>query len=676
MPPRLARTRSRRGDIQIYDRGVDATTDPICLELDTKRPGFKIVQRWLPVEAGAEGGIQLSEWTWQNGTAGAGTSVETPSSYAGGACSHGENVWLRQLGKAQPAGKLTELTLPTQALAMTSGRFTQGAVFGPDNDLYITTQGRSIVKVPNGTGDTALIEQDCGSGAVTYGIAVFNGTGTSCLYVGDTANGIWEFNGSAWTEGEDGGANALTRGRWLQVPYWVLGDELSTGGSASGAGLGDDRLVMVDTLGKGFYHVSGDPQVAANWSSLTTVGTGGTVFPIHSTTSSNRVVWFGTGMGVRGCNEAGYAPNLTKAIELFASQNTCTAIQYWAGMLWCATEQGLVAFTPNGERVDIPTFAQFGATGGVTPIYGRPRALAPSEDGLYVGYYNDQTDTSYVGCLLLDGDGFRWSMAEAVIEGQEVTYLQQVSGNDGYPRLFIGTVDTSGAVLHLYVQDLPLSGDPETDALNETDTEFMTAWTVTLSRFNGGRAISKTARRFMLEADGIGEDYADNAVEFLVANDGGDFESQGTASGTSVSTGRWNAQPAEGTAQATSLQVKLSVTQAADAPVVIRTASVLYSSHPELSRVVTAPVVIGEGQGKDPRATLQRVERAQRAGPLAMDDFFGRRIEGTITVDNETVVMEAERNGFTIHADVTILYTRQVSRADAGDLVDCGYLVS
>lgn len=676
MPPRLSRTRSGLGDVLIYDRGVAATTDPIALQLDTTRRDARISQRWLPTEPGSDGGVQLSEWTWQNGPAGAGTSIETPSSYAAGACQHGENAWLRRIGVAQPAGKITELTLPTQAAAMTSGRFTQGAVFGANNDLYITTQGRSIVKVPNGTGDTTLTEQDCGAGAVTYGIAVFDGAGSSRLYVGDTANGIWEYDGTSWTEGEDGGANALTRGRWLQVPYWVLGDELSTGGLASGAGVGDDRLVMVNTTGTGFYHVAGDPQVAANWSALTTVGVGGTVFPINATAASNRVVWFGTGLGVRGCDESGYAPNLTKAVELFASQDNCKAIVYWNGLIWAATEQGLLAFAPDGSRIDVPEFVQFGTKAGVTPIYGRPRALAPSEDGLWVGYFNEETSVSYIGCLLLDGEGYRWSMAEAVITGEEVTYLQQVAGNDGYPRLFIGTVDTSGAVLHLYAQELPISGDPEMDYEIGSDWQAATSWNVTLSRTNGHRAVRKTARRYMLEADQLGSSFASNSVVFSVSNDGGAFTSQGTAAGSSVSNGRWNAQPAANTAQATSFQVKLTVVNTATAPVIIRAASILYSSHPELSRVISFPAIIGEGQYRDPRIILQRLERAQRAGPLAMDDYFGRRIEGTISVDNETLVVEAERNGFTIHGDVTILVTRQASRCDAGDLVDCGYLVS
>lgn len=669
MPPRLQKTTSRLGDVLLY-----ADTDrPVPMWLDTSAQGFGIDIAWLPAEAGSEAGVTLNEWFWQNGPGGAGTTIENPTSYENGACQHGEFAWLRRMGVAGPAGALTEVTLPTQAAAMTSGHFTRGQVFGANNDLYITTGGRSIVKVPNGTGATTLTEQDCGSGAVTTGIAVFAGAGASRLYVGDPQNGIWEYDGSNWTEGEAG-----TERGYLEVPFWVLGDELATGGASGDAGNGKHRLVGTNATGTGFYHVAGDPQVAANWSSLQPVGIGGAVFPINSTIASNRVVWFGTGLGVLGANEAGYTPNLTKAVELFASQDNCRATAFWSGMIWLATEQGLMAFKPDGSRVDLGTFLQFGAKSGVTPIYGRPRALAPSEDGLYVGYYNEQTQTSYVGILLMDPAGsLRWSMAEAVIVGEKVSYIQQVSGNDGVPRLFIGTTDADTGELSLYWQSQPKSGDPETDYAHGGPFVPATAWNLTLSRFNGGRAVQKTARRWMLEADQVGENFPDNAIAFQVSNDGGTFETQGTAQGTAVSLGRWNSQPLVGTAQTTSMQVKLSVTNGeTDAPVIIRSASILYSSHPELSKVVTAPYIVGEGRGHDPRLVLQRMERAQRGGPIQIDDMFGRRIEGTVSVKGERILPAAEGNGYEVHALVTIFYTRQASRTDSGDTADGGYLVS
>lgn len=662
MPQRLQKTRSRLGDVLLY-----ADTDrPVRLHFDQHRTGAHIRQAWMPTAPGAAGGVALDEWTWQNGPGGAGTTIETATSYAAGASDYGEFVWLRRLGVAAPAGRLTEIPLPAGAGAQIGGRLWGGQLF--DGDLWITTNTRYILKITDATGADGISETDFGSGANTSGLAVFNGAGAGRLYVGDPHNGIWEYNGTSWTEGEAGTERTL-----LATPTWRIGDALATGGAAGGAGTSAPRLVGTNPTGTGFYHVAGDPKVAANWSALTTVGTGGTAFPIRSLISSNRTVFFGTGLGVFGVNELGESPNFTKWVEYVADDNfTGVWATYWAGLIWFTTAQGLAAFDPNGQRVDLARTFRFGADSGISEIFGAMQVMAPSEDGLYAGVFNPLTLDSYVGCLLFDeSGGFRWSMAEAVLPGIAIQYVQQVTDANGNPHLFMGGIDSSSR-MHLYVQDLPRSGDPEADYRAGGTFRAAASWNLTLSRFNGGRAVSKTARRFMLEADQLGDDFPSNSVDFLVANDGGAFVTQGTSTRT-----RWNAQPKANTAQATSMQVRLEVENDEDAPVVIRAASVLYSSHPELSRVIAFPAIIGEGRpGEDPRVHLQRLERAQRGGPIVIDDFFGRRIEGTVSLENERIVPEAAGKGYTVHADVTILVTRQVSRVDAGDTTDGGYVAS
>lgn len=674
--PRLQATRSRLADgFLVYDRGDADTTDttPIPLHFHKDRKDFAVNQRWLPTSPGEQGGIQLSEWTWQNGQGGAGTTIETPQSYQAGSCDFGEFVNLRRLGVAQPSGYDEEVDLPVGTAASTTGQLWHGQVFG--GHLYITTNDRYALKVTNATGVDGVSETDFGSGAHTADVAVFNGTGAPCLYVSDSAGGIQEFNGTTWTEGETGTERVL-----LAVPYWTIGDALATGGAAGGSGSGAHRLVGTHQSGHGFYHVSGDPKVAANWSAFTAVGPGSYAFPIRSLASSNRTAFFATGMGVYGVDELGYSPNLTKWVELNADTNFVGVWStYWAGLIWFTTTQGMSAFDPNGQRVDLARTFRFGAQSGISEIFGYMTAMAPSEDGLYCAVYNPLTDTSYVGVLLFDGSGaYRWSMAEWKKVGHRVTYLQQITGADGVPRLFIGTLG-AGDLKHLFVQDIPRSGDPEADYKVGGSFRPAPSWSLTLSRFNGNQPVLHTARRFMAEVDHVGED-ADidgNSIDFTVANDGGDFESQGTIRGRAVRNGRWNAQPKANTAQATSMQVRLDVTNAEDAPVVIRNVGVLYSSHPELSKVISFPAIIGEGwRGEDPRSMLQRVEQAQRAGPLLMDDYFGRRVEGTITIDNERIVPEANKNGFTVYADVTILVTRQVTRVSVGDTINGGYRVS
>ncbi len=666
--PRLQRGRSRLGDILIYDRGPDG--DPIALQLDTDKKPFEISQRWLPQEPGEAGLISVQEWTWSNGPSGAGTTVESSESYASGACEVGDFVWLRRLGVAQPAGKLRKLLIPSLTASFHTGqRFVKGQVFGDNNDLYISTSGRTVVKVGSGLSSAVPTESDFGASSVTSGLAVFSGSGTAYLYAGDDNGGIRETaDGITWTTGAAG-----TERHWLETPYWTLGDQLSTGGAVSDSGIGNFRLVGTRADVTGFYHVAGDPKVAANWSSLIKVGTGGLHFPIVSTVASNRVVWFGTGLGILGIDEVGHQPNQTKWVELIAARQNCTATAYWSGLIWFATEQGLSAFRPTGERVDIPRFMQFGARSAVTAIYGRPRALAPSEHGLYVGYYNEFTHVSYIGILLMDDDGrVRWSMAEAVIRQQEVTWLQQTADVNGDPHLFIGTLDLNG-FLHLYAQDLPRSGDPEADYQSgESSFNAATNWSVTLSRFNGARPIPKTFRRFMLEADYLGDDFPGNTVDFHVSPDGGAHVLVGTA----TQSPRWHGAPATAYVSAVSAQFLLAVTNAPDRPVVIRSAGARYSPHPELTKVVSIPIIIAEGLGMpDPKSVLQRLEIAQRAGPLTIVDFLGRTIEGIVEPGiNETLTIETTINGMVAHATVTISYSRVAARFDVGDLFDTGQL--
>ena len=473
-----------------YDLTLKSNTDyPIYLMFDRQRfktGRFKLEARYIQTEPSGGNDISIQEWTWANGPGGAGTTIETPSSYTAGSSEYGEFVWLRRLGIAQAAGALTEVSLPSGGAALTSGKFFCGVVHGGNNDLWVTTEHRYVERFRFLAGVLTVLEFDGGSGARITGAAVFDGSGDSRIYFGDPNNGIWEYDGSNFTEGEAG-----TERAFLEVPYWNVGGQLATGGAAAAGGTGAHRLVGVNASATGFYHVAGDPQVAANWSSLQKVGIGQQVFPIKQTVASNRTVWFSTGMGVMGCDEIGHTPNLLKTVELTSSQFNGLAVAYWNGLIWYAHEQGLMVFSPDGTRIDMGTFLQFGAASGTMPIFGRPRTISPSPQGLYVGYYNG-TD-SYVGCLVIDPDGrYRWSMAEAVIRGQQVTFVQQTSDANGVLRLWIGTIGSNGA-LHMYYQELPQSGDPETDFLHGDGT-FTPApdWNLTLSRSNGGRTVPRT----------------------------------------------------------------------------------------------------------------------------------------------------------------------------------------
>lgn len=644
MPPHLHPNRSGLGEVVLY---ADQDT-PLPLRIDKSK---KILVRWAPNEPGDTG---IREWTWANGPGGAGTTIETPRSYQDGSSDFGINCWLRRLGVAQPAGKVTEIPLPTGTAAVNSGQIWHGMVFG--THLWITTNTRYAIRVPYATGTNGITEQDFGVGAFTSGIKIFNGTGSARLYIGDPLNGIWEYDGTSWTEGASGTERTL-----LATPHWVLGDALSTGGSAGASGAPAHRLVGSNASGTGFYHVAGDPKVSANWSSLTTVGVGGAQYQIRSLAESNHEVFFGTGLGMHAVNGQGYSPNLTKWVESIAWSQNATSAVLWADLIWFTTRQGLAVFDPTGRRVDLAKTIQFGVRSGVSEIFGYIQALAPSEDGLYVGMYNSVTNDSYVGCLLLDEDGgFRWSMAEAYLPDVAVTYIQQVTDSSGLPHLFIGARESNGR-LRLYVQDLPVSGDPETD-FKSGSTSFRAAedWSVQLSRFNGGRSVMKKYDRWSVEADTLGDDYPGNTVEFQVAQDGGAFVVQGTA----TSSPRWNSAPAPGSTLAANTQIKLAVHNAPDAPVVVNTVSARYTPRPELTRYTTYPVIIAkEITGQDPAAVLARLRIAPKdEEPITTIDHLGTSIEASVepTPLTEVHEYEAEGKGMVVRVDVTIS-TSQVS---------------
>ena len=658
--------RLKRGRSQ-YDLRIDTSNSlPIGLMLDRERKNFKIDVTYIPTIAGGASGIQMQSWIWKPGKAGAGYSVETPGSAVGGGSDFGEFVWLRRPGVAQSAGKLTEMTLPAVIAATTTGSIFAGLEWtGEDitllsnQTMIFSTGTRYMIGVDQGVGtplNSADLTADFGAAAKTRGIAMFDGVGETRIYVGCTTDGLGIFDGFVWTRG---GAGTIFGD--LTTVYWTIGSLLATGGAAGTAGTPDFRMIGIDQLGIGFQHVAGDPATGANWSSLTPVGNRGA--PIHRIASNNHTAWFGKGSGPHAVNELGYSPNLAKGLELLYSPNNCTAFTFWSGLLFFATEQGLMMFAPDGQRRDVLTLVQFGLPQSHDgPIYGRPRTVAPCERGVYVGYYNG-TD-SYIGLLILDEETPRWSMAECVIRSQEVTFIQQASP-DGDPRLWIGTKDATGHI-HLYWQSLPKSGDPEVDSQNSGPMRFPETWNLTLSRWTGQTPVPNTYRDFQVEADHLGDA---NTLEVYLAQDGGEFVLEGTATASP----RWSADPTSGSVNAVSAQLKLIARQTETSPVLVRSVAVHYTPHPELTRVVTYPVIFGEGVkmhgGKpdpdDPGVKLLRLEQCQRTGVLGIEDIFGRTVEGVVEPGlDEDIVEESDGKGFTVHANVTISTTAGAARFD------------
>lgn len=636
----------------------------VGLVLDRTGKGLVQIQtRYIPLLEGQDpGGLHIHSWEWANGPAGAGYSRETPQSKAGGGSAVGEFVWLRRDGVSQTAGELVEIPLDATLAALTAGSFIDAFTW-TDGSLFLTTNTRYMAAINGGIASSCTTAADFGAGNTTIGAKIFKGTGSKRAYVGCGNQPIQEFTGAAWVAGD-----ADTKCRFMDSVYWNVGPQLATGGMTGTGGTGAPHLVMAASTGTGdgFYHTTGDPKSFSAWSALTVVGSDGEA--VNSLAASARTVWYGKATGVFGVEALGYSPNFTKWYEYAYSPANGNVMAYWGGAIWSAHQQGLMMVPIDGSRQDIALSVQFGRSqSNTTSIYGRPVALAPSPEGLMVAYYDPISGTSYVGCLKFTNGAIRWSMAECVIPNRQVTFLRYASPSTG-PRLYIGTVDPNGA-LHLYYQYQPSSGDPEQDYLVGGPMKFAQESSLTLSRFGAGGGVPMTFRGFRTEADNLG---GGNVIDFKVASDGGAAVTQGTATASPS----WSSDPISGSIRATSGQVTLDIRNSRDVPVIVRNVSTYYSSHPDLTKVKTYPILLGENLinkhgthiRANPKNDLSLLEHAQNEGPIEIIDELGRTIEGVIEPGfNEVVTDEGNDQGFSVRCQVTISTSLDPARWDESD---------
>ena len=641
-----------------YDLVLDPDGDrPVGLMLDKDRKQVAVSVRYLPTDGQ---GITVRDWTWQNGAAGAGYSVETPESRAGGGCAYGEFVCLCYEGRAMPAGALTEYTLPAY-ISPLQGEIRDSFEWGPNQDLWLTTKTRYMMQLANGTA-APVGGADFGVGVETESAAIFRFEGDTQdrAYVGTGTTGtvIRVFDGSLWSPG-----NLGTSRKDLAVVYWQLGEALATGGLTGTAGIGGHRLIGVDEDATGFYAVSGNPADTANWTALTTVGETGDQHPIKSIVASNRVVWFAKATGIYSVDELGHSPNVTSWVKLAYDPDNGDAVAFWDGLIWYAHRWGMTLVPVDGNRQDSVVNINFGyGRSNTTPVYGRVAAMAPSQDGMWVAYYNG-TD-SYIGKCRVSGGQGRWSMAECVIPDQRVTFLRQTSPG-GSPRLIIGTVDDDG-LMHLYWQSLSSTGDAESDHLHDGDFVPAPEWSLTFSEFDDGDPVEKTFRRYSLEARNLG---GGNTVEYQLSADNGDFAVQGVA----TEGARWSGTPLASYVRATAAQVKLVCRNEGAAPIVIKSVGARYSPHPELTAVVTYPVIFGKGvplngggvDTDDAANKLALLELYQRDDPITYTDHLGRDLEGIVEPGlNETYALNSDGSGWVVRATLTMSITRRLARFD------------
>lgn len=616
-------------------------------------------------------------YMWKNGGLGAGFSIRTPettSSSQGGALtsngySYGEWITSVVPGLLMPSGAFSTFTTP--ALVTTGGCF-DGISYG--GHYYLTTAGRYLIKIANENG--ALTAIDLGVGFTCVNLVVFKGY----LWITGQGSGtIRRYDGTTLTNGGAG-----TERSRLAVVNWTISPQIATGGAANAGGTNADRLIGTDAAGVTFQHVAdtADPLTDADWSGDIKIGDGAS-YPAQWICANNHTCWFATPGGLMACDETGYSPNLTAWMKLHFNASSGGQAFFWNGVIWFAHESGLVVIPVSGERQDVAEhFAQFGyMVPNQSPIYGRPRALGPTMQGMMVGYYNQQTDISYIMRLILQNDGsIRWSGPEAVLVGEIVTLIRQVSPASGRPYLLICASPSAGSSPpKIYAQQLPISGNPYVDFINATGHQFATASTIYPPRDDLESASRKVVERYAIVARNLSpSSAATRSISVYASVDDGAYVLQGT----SKKSPRRTFLAAESTTNGVNWQWKLTMVGTASQPWILESFSAQATIIPDDTLVRTYPVMIaarqgthGGEEGRDPYRIWKRLAGLRRQPRVLRRDIWRDvatvRIEQAVSHGGK---WDEERQAWVVLASITERIVIETARYRAGYRYSAGAL--
>lgn len=606
-----------------------------------------------PLKAGTD---EFQTVQWQNGTAGAGWTRETPASAQGGGYSHAENFTTQTPGIGMPAGAIEEITLPGATTGLFDAEFFDG-------DLWVSTGDRTILNITSGTSTTAVAE-DLGPGFTCASLKPFDG---NMLISGAGSGSIFSYNGSAFSQG-----TAVERSR-LDSVYWTIGEQLASGGSAGTAGTGALRLIGTDASGTGFYHLASgaDPLVAGNWSSLIPISP--SPYTTQTIVASNHTVWFSTTGGVRAVDGLGYAPNLTPWVEKFYNGSNGAAAMYHDGYLFYGHAHGLAMLPTTGEAQDTPVWIQFGnGTANGTPIYGRPHLMASAGSCLYVAY--GDAGTTYVMALRMTSDGPVWSGPERTIPGEFPTMLQVMSLG-GRPFIVLGT-RTAGGTPHLYRISLPITGSPYADWLQGTAHQFATDSSITLSKMDLNDSAPKEIPQYEIISENLGDG---KSISVNVSTDGGDYVTQGTV----TESPREVVLPEVDDSSGTDFQIRLDLRNPSTDPCVLRIVGARVSLQPEPIEINEYTVIFrDEGEqlrntavkrSRNARADYREALALPRAGTVTMTDHLGDdmrvRVRATLTATEHE---EAKGKPWTGLMTLRTVVLERVIRYDDGNNYEAG----
>lgn len=656
---------------------------PLMLIRDGKPAVTQHLQ--MPAEQGKAVPLRQQVWLWQNAGGGAGASYQSPDADATGMVEIGTDVWLRDAGAATGAGERVEVPLPP-GLAGAVGRICavvprwRGAV-------WLATTTRHLLRVVDPLAPGLVTTS---APLLVESLAVWGAGLVAAGREGNLHYMTSEIPGS-------GDTAPAFNGRFLATPYWVIGNQLATGGSAGQGGTGAPRLIATSPDGTGYYHLAAaDPRVSANWSSLVrVVPAGHEEYPIVGTAQSTRVVWFPTAEGVRGATQTGYSPNFNPWMKARYDIRNGVGSVYWRNAIWYPHRDGLVMVRTDGTLQDAPIWVQFGAgRANQTSVWGRPRALCPAGDYLYVAYF-DGTD-SYLMALTLDGQGQpRWYGAEAVIRGQEITLIHAVSSTQLYLATIVngtGSYDLGTGVMKLWVQRLPFSDSPLTDIRRGYSWRSQPSWSVTLPRVDDYSSDPKQVQQVDLVAPV--NLTGGNTVAIETSPDDGPF----TTVATAVQGPRYSSSPSGPVLQGVAVQPRVTVTNNPVFPVVVRSVAMWTTADPQVTTVKHYRVVVDAGatlrnkrgtEKRDPRLVVNDVLALQGAPEIPFVDETGQSMKVRLEPSVQAQLLEREDGrGWValLELDLTVLRPPVIQTmpppfppidpppAGSGPFYDTGYL--
>ena len=496
------------------------------------------------------------------------------------------------------------------------------------NGDFLFGAGRYIYQIPGGTGAPTQVA-DLGAGVFAWSMDTFLGN----LYVGtsatDTAAGapgpLWQNAAGAWTGG--GPNRKAIAHAWYQA-------------QASGS-VGAWQLIGSDTVSSVINCATG-PMTPGNWGASISVGD--TTYPINSLVSDQAHVYVAKTNGLHDVDGAtGFTPNLMPFYESAVDTDNGTASITANGSVYVNSITGLFRLDVSGGSTTgrITTVTPGHGLPNETPIRGKITAMTSYGPWVIAAVYNGVDTYILWGRDIRQGDAgtspfgygagygpspsaigpspMLWHGALIFLPGQ-VCRMLAISGLTSPPRLWLGTYSPLSAQAQVAWAILARTENPVQDA----EYRYATSWSFFIPGQDWLHPISvKDLLQIDIQADGLG---IGSSVAVQVAADGGAPMSFGTADesplsyviGTQDVFGRRLALTLQGTNTATS-------------PPMLRAISPRAQIRPQLRRIRTYQVLLGEGNvdrfgGRHigrPLTDYQQLEPMQWGGRQTLRDEFG-----------------------------------------------------